>query len=175
MTNLVEISIVPAVPDQARQIGELRADNRCQQYARCVDEAWLADEYARMTSPKATANREAYIAQAQKDGAQNLWLVAQVIGAGVLAGYAEASKNSGKGRDEQELHSIHLREAYRGQHIGARLLEAVHTWFDPGKPAFLDVAGSNGAAQRFYASHGYAQVSAYDYKGLPMVRMQRDV
>lgn len=175
---LAEIRIEPARPEDAEAIALLRLGNWVDEYGDQpeVSKEWLAEQSDRMTNPGAVADRAHWIEVSNVEGAPNFYRVARVAGGGAIAGYVEARNNSGDGRNEQELRSVHLRPDYRGQGIGSQLLDAADAWFDPCKPDFLDVFSRNDAAQRLYVRRGYKEhrlEENYSYNGLPMWRMRR--
>lgn len=85
--------------------------------------------------------------------------------------------HAGKGADGNtplstaELLSIMVEPAWRGQGIGAQLLDRLVTECQARKIGALDVtvAADNGGAQRFYARHGFVEQRRFTLYGRPMV------
>jgi ribosomal protein S18 acetylase RimI-like enzyme len=164
--------IIAAVPQDSRAIGALRAANWYEQYSavKDIDTAWLETEMVRLQSPKLTAVRAKWIAEAAKPGATNFWRVARLVGNHSIVGFIEGREH---GSGQQELHSIHVAKDHRKQRIGQALLYAAHGWFDAQYPIFLDVGRDNERAQAFYKRNGYEPRKKFMYGALPMLRMQR--
>ena len=142
--------IVQAVPDNAKEIGVLRANNWKEQYATLdgVTQEWMDKEVERIAGDEGSQQRARWIERATKEGADNYWLVARSIGDRALIGFLEARKYDGS----QELRSLHIAADHRGLRVGQALMDVATTeWFDPTVETFLDVAKVNEAGQRFYA------------------------
>jgi|GEM_PF-1190651 len=145
------LEIVQSVPDDAGEIGIIRATNWKEQYAKLdgVTPEWMDDEIKRISGAEGTRERAYWIEQARKPDAHNYWLTARIAGS-LIIGFLEARKHE---NGTQELRSLHLDLAAKqaGKGVGQVLIDEVHGgWFDPAMAIYLDVAEVNVGAQRFY-------------------------
>ncbi|HKU18386.1 MAG TPA: GNAT family N-acetyltransferase [Candidatus Saccharimonadales bacterium] len=172
----LEFEIVPAQPEDAARIGELRAGSWQQQYSDLpgIDPEWIAGKIARMTSDVGNDLRAEAIAQSVDPDAHGFWRVARLTEDDHdIIGFVDARKLDGN----QELRSIHITDGLRGLGVGQALMDAAHDWFDDDTPVFLDVAQENRRAQAFYArsTNDYHPTDyTYTYEQLDMMRMQRE-
>jgi ribosomal protein S18 acetylase RimI-like enzyme len=144
------LEIVQSVPADAAKIGEIRAANWEEQYARLdgVTAEWMKTEVERISGAEGTRSRAYWIEQALQPDAQNHWLSARVTGSLAIIGFMEARKHQD---GTQELRSLHLRAGQRGMGAGQALMDKAQSeWLDPVAATYLDVAEVNRAGQRFY-------------------------
>jgi len=168
--------IVPARPEDAEAIGNLRAESWDEQYGSLpgLDADWIEKQVARITSDASREQRTDAIAESSRPGARNFWRVARLAPDQTIVGFVDARRLD-EGR--QELHSIHVAAGYRSHGIGQALMNTAHIWFDPHAPVFLDVARDNHRALDFYmrSSNDYHPTGyIYTYEQLGMMRMQRE-
>jgi len=148
------LEVVRSVPEDAEEIGRIRAANWEEQYANLDDETakWMRAEIERISGPEGTSSRAYWIERALQPGAQNYWLSGRAAGSSAIIGFLEARKyEEGMHKDgTQELRSLHLLPGQRGCGVGQAFIDKAHQWLDPSREIFLYVVEANKAAQRFY-------------------------
>ncbi len=145
------VTVREARPDDAAAVSRIGRASMPVQFAGLVD-AVVVNAVATQTYETAAVAQCIEDCYAADDAA---FLVAEVDGA--VVGYLHFDCFG----EEPELHRIYIDERFRGQGIGAALVDQLHSRLRPETYILLVVRGNDGAV-RFYERHGLVTEDVLD-------------
>ncbi len=139
-----DIAYTMSGPEGIERIKELWEALNSHHYANSVH---FKDHFAKLTF----AERGKHLHALSREG--NLRIITAERGDEIIGYCAAALSNAGEG----EIHSIFVREEFRGTGVADAVMEKALAWLDDKGAAtkILHVAAGNERAFRFYARHGF--------------------